>query len=143
MVSQYISDVSMLYFGLFNPLHYSSLPFTSHPLFFNSFKYICLYSLPSQILLISQYYGYSIIPIFFPSFLEFHRVVLLLLKCSTYEFVYDHVWFCVCVYLLDLSSMYERKHVAFVFLILANFTYHDVLQLHPITFKPYVIIPCG
>jgi hypothetical protein len=37
-----------------------------------------------------------------------------------HEFVYDHVCFCVYVYLLALSSTYQRKHVAFVFLILAN-----------------------
>jgi hypothetical protein len=34
-----------------------------------------------------------------------------------------------------------RENVDFVFLSLAYFTYHDVLQLHPFTFKPHVIIP--
>jgi hypothetical protein len=47
---------------------------------------------------------------------EFHRAVLLLQTCSTSEFVCDQVCFCVRVYLLDLSSTHERKHVAFVFL---------------------------
>jgi hypothetical protein len=56
----------------------------------------------------------------FPSFPKFHRVVPLLQTCSASEFVYDHVWF--CVYLLGLSSMYERKPVAFVVLNLAGFT---------------------
>jgi hypothetical protein len=56
------------------------------------------------------------------SFPEFHRVIPLLQTCSTSEFVYDHACFCICVLSLDLSSTYERKHVAFVFLILANFT---------------------
>jgi hypothetical protein len=36
---------------------------------------------------------------------------------------------------LDLSSTYERKHADFVFLNLAYFTEHDVLQLHPFTYK--------
>jgi hypothetical protein len=61
-----------------------------------------------------------------------------------------YIWVCIwsCLFLriwlsLYLSSTYERKHVAFVFLSLAKFTYHDVLQLHPFTFKPHVIIPYG
>jgi hypothetical protein len=33
--------------------------------------------------------------------------------------------------------------VAFVFLSLAYFTYHDVLQVYPFIFKPHVIIPYG
>jgi hypothetical protein len=70
---------------------------------------------------------HSLSPFLFP---EFHKIVPVLLTCSTYELVYDHTYFCVYDYLLDLSSMYERKHVAFVFLSLAYFTYHDVLQLH-------------
>jgi hypothetical protein len=46
----------------------------------------------------------------FPLSPKFHRVVLLLQACSTSEFTYDHACFCVHVYLLDLSSMYERKY---------------------------------
>jgi hypothetical protein len=53
---------------------------------------------------------------------KFHRVFALLQMSSTYKFENDHVCFCVYVYLLDLSSTYERKHVAFVFLNLAYFT---------------------
>jgi hypothetical protein len=48
-----------------------------------------------------------------------HRVVPLIKTCSTYKFIYDHVCFCVYVYVLYLSSTYERKHAAFVFLNLA------------------------
>jgi hypothetical protein len=44
-----------------------------------------------------------------------HKAVPLFQTCPTSEFVYDHACFCVYVYLSDLSSMYERKHVAFVF----------------------------
>jgi hypothetical protein len=69
----------------------------------------------------------------FPSFPEFHRVVPVLQTCSTYEFVYDYVCFCVYVYLLNLSSIYEWKHVAFVFLSLDHFILRDVFQLHPFT----------
>jgi hypothetical protein len=80
------------------------------------------------------------VPFSFPSFSEFHRAVPLLQSCSTSEFVYDHACFYICLS-LDPSSTYERNHVAFVFLSLAYFTYHDVLQLHPLTLKPHVIIP--
>jgi hypothetical protein len=58
----------------------------------------------------------------FPSSSEFHRAVPLSQTCSTDKFGYDHVCFCVCVYLWDLSSTYERKHVAFASLTLACFT---------------------
>jgi hypothetical protein len=51
----------------------------------------------------------------FPPSPKFHRVAPLLKTCSTYESVYG-VCFCVYVYLLDLSSTYGKKHVAFVFL---------------------------
>jgi hypothetical protein len=74
-------------------------------------------------------------------FPEFHRAVPLLQTCSTYGFVYDYACFCVLVYILDLSSTCERKHVAFVFLNLAFFfTQHDVLQVYPFTFKLHVVI---
>jgi hypothetical protein len=46
----------------------------------------------------------------------------LLQTYSTYKCVSDHVWFCVHVYILYLSSTYERKHLSFVFLSLAFFT---------------------
>jgi hypothetical protein len=67
----------------------------------------------------------------FLSFPELHRVVPLLQTCSTYEFVHDHACFCVYVYLLDLSPMYERKHVTFVFLSLACFTLKVVHTCNP------------
>jgi hypothetical protein len=66
--------------------------------------------------LLMLYHSFS-----FPSFPGFHRVILLQ-TCSTYQFVYEHACFYIYVYLLDLSSTYERKHVAFVFLNLAYFT---------------------
>jgi hypothetical protein len=68
---------------------------------------------------------------FLSSFSKSHSRVLLLQTCSTSEFVYDHVWFSVYVYLLDLSSTYERKHVDLIFL---------NLQLHPFTFKTHGVI---
>jgi hypothetical protein len=48
----------------------------------------------------------TIILFSFLTSLEFHRIVPVL---QTYKFVYDHVCFCVYVYLLDLFSTYERK----------------------------------
>jgi hypothetical protein len=51
-----------------------------------------------------------------------YRAVLLLQICSTYEFVYDHVYYCVYVYLLNLCSTFDRKHAAIVFKNGAYFT---------------------
>jgi hypothetical protein len=45
-----------------------------------------------------QYCRCSIIVFSFPSFLEFHKVDPLLQTCFTYEFVYDHAYFCEYVY---------------------------------------------
>jgi hypothetical protein len=49
----------------------------------------------------------------------------------------------VYMFILDLSSVYERKHVVFVFLILAYFIKCDILQLCPLNFNPHVLIPYG
>jgi hypothetical protein len=59
------------------------------------------------------YYWISIILFsFFLSFHEFHRVVPLLQTCSTFEFVYDHVCFCVYVYLwIYLPHMRENMRL--------------------------------
>jgi hypothetical protein len=114
-VSVHISSVDILYFGLFSPFHCSPLPLYLWTTFFNSFKYTP-YILYHHGCYILWYYWCSIILYSFLSFPEFHGIVLLWQICSTYEFVYDNNSFCVYVYLLDLSSMYERKYVAFVFL---------------------------
>jgi hypothetical protein len=110
--------VNMVYFGQFNYLWHSPLPFLSHVPFFGSFQYILLRPLPAQIQ-IFQYYWCSIILFYFPSSPKFQSVLSLLPTYSTCRCVYDHVWVCVYVYLLDLSFTYERKHVSFVFLTLA------------------------
>jgi hypothetical protein len=68
------------------------------------------------------YYWCSIILFSLPSFPKSNRAVLLLQTCSPSEIAYGHACFCVYVYLLDLPSTCERKHVAFVFLSLAYFT---------------------
>jgi hypothetical protein len=138
-VSQCIPTMSIPYFGPFNPFHCSPLPLYFRPLIFNSFQYLSLYPLPSQMLCFSVLL--ILILFSFPSFPKSHRVVPLLQTCSTYEFIYAHICFCGYVYLLGLSSMYNRKHTDFVFLSLAYFTQHDVLQLHPFTLKTLVIIP--
>jgi hypothetical protein len=93
----------------------TSLPPTS---FFKSYQY------NPYILYLHRSYVYDItdaLAFAFP-FPELHRVVPQLLTWSACEFVYDHDCFCAYVYLLDLSSTYERKHAAFVFLSLAYFT---------------------
>jgi hypothetical protein len=55
-----------------------------------------------------QYYWYSTTLFYFPSFPKFHRVVPLLLTCSTFECVYDHSCVCVLVHLLYLPCMREN-----------------------------------
>jgi hypothetical protein len=114
-VSVHIPSVDILYFRLFSPFHCSPLPlylWTPFSTALNTHTYI-LYLHGCYVL---WYYWCSINLCSFPSFPEFHGVVLLWQICSTSEFVYDHDFLCVYVYLLDLSSMYERKYVAFVFL---------------------------
>jgi hypothetical protein len=120
-VSQCIPAMSTLYFGSFSPFHYSSLHlFLPLPLF-NSFQYTSLYPPPSQMLCftILLVFCHSLFLSLFP---EFHRMFPLLLTCRTYEFIYDHAYFCMCVYLLDLSFTYERKHASFFFPSLVYFT---------------------
>jgi hypothetical protein len=52
---------------------------------------------------------YHCFPFRFP---KFHRVVPLLITCSTFEFVYDHACFCVCVYLwIYLPHTRENMHL--------------------------------
>jgi hypothetical protein len=87
-------------------------PFASHPPFFNSFQYTSLYH-PYILYLqrhnVLQYCWCSIILFSFPSFPKFHRVVPLLLTCSTYEFVYDYACFlCICLLWIYLPHMREN-----------------------------------
>jgi hypothetical protein len=49
-VSQCIPTISILHFGPFNPFLYTPLPLFFYPPFFNSFQYISLYCLPTQML---------------------------------------------------------------------------------------------
>jgi hypothetical protein len=104
----------------------SSIPsvFLPYP-FFPPLYYSTAFNIYHYILCLSRCYvfWYYLLShsISFPFSPELLRV-LLLQTCTTYKFEYDHAWFCVYVYLLDLSSTYERKHVAFVFLNLAYFT---------------------
>jgi hypothetical protein len=49
-VSQHFPTLGILYFGPFNPFHYSPLPIYLPSPCFNSFQYTSLYPLPSQML---------------------------------------------------------------------------------------------
>jgi hypothetical protein len=120
-VSQCTPAVGVLYFGPFNPFHCSPLPLYLPP---SIFQQLSVHILVSSTFTDVMFYDITDVLSFFsfPSFPQFHRVVPLLQTCSTSEFVYNHVCFYVYICLLDLSSMYERKHVAFVFLSLASFT---------------------
>jgi hypothetical protein len=58
------------------------------------------------------YYCCSVILFSFLSFPEFHRVATMLQRCSTTEFVYDRVCFCVYVYLwIYLPHMRENMRI--------------------------------
>jgi hypothetical protein len=76
-------------------LSLTPLPPTPHfSIAFNTYLYILyLHILCHSILLM------LVILFSFFSFPEFHRVVPLLQTCSISEFVYDHVCFCVHIYL--------------------------------------------
>jgi hypothetical protein len=117
----------ILCFDLFNSFHYSPLPFYLPPPFstaLNTHPYIlCLHR--CYVL----YYWCSIILFAFSSFPEFHTVVPLSQTYFIHKFAYGHACFCIYVYLLDLSSKYERNHMAFVFLSLIYFIQHEVLQI--------------
>jgi hypothetical protein len=78
-------------------------------------------SLPSEILCftVSLMLSHSLFLSLFPWLTQKSSTIQ---TCSAYEFVYNHVWFCVYVYLLDLSLTYVRKYVTFAFLSLAYFT---------------------
>jgi hypothetical protein len=99
----------------------SSMPSIAHPIpFLPHPQFSTAVNIYPHIFYLHRYYVLwhcwcSIILFYFPSFSEFHRAVSLLQTCSTYTFVYDHSCFCVYVYLLDLSSTYERKHVTIFF----------------------------
>jgi hypothetical protein len=126
-VSQCMPTMGVLYFGLFTSsisLSYPLLPILHFSTAFNTHPYILYLHI-----LFRWYYWCSIILFSFPSFPEFHRIVPLFQTCSTFEFVYDPAWFCVYVFLLDLSSMYERKHVVFVFLSLAYLMSFNCIHL--------------
>jgi hypothetical protein len=61
---------------------------------FNTYPYILYLLILSYAILLMLCHS-----LFLSSFPKFHRVVPLLQTCSTSEFVYDHVCFCIYVYL--------------------------------------------
>jgi hypothetical protein len=110
-VSQCVPSVGVLYFGLFNPFKYSPLPLYLPPSVFQQFSIHILISFTFTSCGMWCYLC-SIILFSFPSFPEFHRVVPLLQMCSTSEFVYDQLGFCVYVYLwIYLPCMRENMHL--------------------------------
>jgi hypothetical protein len=104
---QYIPVVSILYFGLFNPFHYSSLPlYLPAPPFQPLSIHILIF--PTFTSYVMWYYWCSIIFPSFPSFSEFQRVVPLLQMSSTYEFIYDHFCCCVCLSFGSIFHIWEK-----------------------------------
>jgi hypothetical protein len=83
-------------------------PFILHSPFCNSFN-THAYFLNLHRSYVLWYFQCSITPFPYPSFSLSHRVVPFLQTCSISGFIYDQAYFCGCVYLLDLFSMYEQK----------------------------------
>jgi hypothetical protein len=96
-------------------------PFTSHPPFFSSFRYTSLCPPPSQLKLcnITDALAFSLPFPLSPSSVEQFHCYTHALRMSLYMVM---MFLCMCLS-LALSSTYERKHVAFVFLILAYLTW--------------------
>jgi hypothetical protein len=89
------------------------------------------------------YYWCSIILFSSSSFPKFHTVVPLLQTCSTPEFVHDHVWFCVYVFLwIYLPPISENTQLVCFWSWLTSFNMMSSNCIH-FTFKPHVRIPCG
>jgi hypothetical protein len=108
-----IPSVNTFYSGQFKPSCYSPF-FPSFPLL--SVQQLSISLCPSSTCRDIMHFNIINSHSFFP-FLppEFHVVVPLLQTCSTYKDVYDSVCFFVYAYLLDRSSIYERKHQPFSF----------------------------
>jgi hypothetical protein len=88
--SQCIPAVSILYFDLFNPFHYSLTALPLIPRFstaFSTHPYILYLHILCNAILLMLYHSFT-----FP---EFHRILPLSQICSTSEFVYAHAYFCV------------------------------------------------
>jgi hypothetical protein len=102
-VSQCIPAVNRLYLVSSTPS--VTLPYPFPPILpgFNGFQDISLCPLPVWVEVLL-----TIILFCFLISLEFHSIVPLLQTYSTCRCVHDHA--CVYIYLLDLSSAYDRKH---------------------------------
>jgi hypothetical protein len=96
--------VGALYFDPFNPYYYFPYSFISHLPLYSIFQYTSLYPQPSKMLC-------------FILLMLYHSLFLFLLFTNMFVMI---IFDCVYVYLLDLSSTCERKHVVFVFLNLAT-----------------------
>jgi hypothetical protein len=93
-VSQCIPAMSILYFDPFKPFHCSPLPFQLPSLTFQQFSiHILISSIFTSAIIYNIVDTLSFSFPFF-SFPEFHRVGPLFQTCSTYEFIYDHAYFC-------------------------------------------------
>jgi hypothetical protein len=117
-VSWCISIVCIFDFGQFNPLLLLSLNLSLPTHIIQQLSILSI--IFSTCIDVMYFDTVEALPFSFPSYS--HRVAPLLQTCFIYKFIHDHVWFCVYVYVLDLSSTYERNHVTFVFLSLAYFT---------------------
>jgi hypothetical protein len=120
--------------------------------------YSNLYNTPSPILYYSTKFSVYLYPSSYTDamyfdiiyFLSFSFLSLLPLVSSNYcyynsIYIYTHIYIwhvcnCVYAYLLNLSSICERKHANIDFLNLAYFAWHDDLQFHPFTYKRHNFI---
>jgi hypothetical protein len=101
-VSPCIPTVGILYFGPFNPFHYSPLPlYLPHP-FFNSFQYSSLYPLPSH-LMFYNIIDTLIILFSFPSFPMFHYCMFYIWVC-----IWSCLFLCTCVSFGSIFHIWEK-----------------------------------
>jgi hypothetical protein len=91
--------LGILYFSQFYPLHYIPLAFPSHsPSFQQLWTHILRSSTFTKVMFLLS----------LPSFPNFHSVIPLLQTCSTYMFVHDHVFLCICLSFGSIFHIWEK-----------------------------------
>jgi hypothetical protein len=111
-VSQCMPSVGVLYFGPFNPFHYSPLPLYLPPIFQQLSIDILISSAITDVMFyfITDAPSFSFLFPLSPSSLEY-----MLQTCSTAEFVYGHV--CFCIYVYHCIYLFKTEMYFHVFLV--------------------------
>jgi hypothetical protein len=112
-----ILPINVLFLNQFNPLHYSFLTFSPYTVLFNSFQCVSLSCSHTDVMYFIITHPVSFFPSFPPPLVSYSSPTFGSMFC-----IYLYVYMIMLVVVLDLSSIHERKHEAFVFLNLAYFT---------------------